>query len=986
MSQELNELTKAIPGVVYQFRVAPDGSWQFCYLSEGIRQLYETSPEAAYADHTIISQCIVEEDRASHRASVEQASKNLTPWLHEHRICTASGKLKWVRAQALPCPQHDGSVLWNGILIDITEHKNNEACLLRLKKIYTAVLKANQLISRTRDLSELLQGICKIAVELGGMKMAWIGVPDALNERILPVASYGTGTTYLDNIFISTHAEVPEGCGPTGIAFRENRTILNQDFQGNLITEPWHQRAKPYGWGSSATVSVQRDGKPYAVLSVYAPETNAFDDEVVSLLEELAADISYAVDVMDLEHEQQEVAKQLEHSEKIFRTLFQTVHQGIVFQDMKGHIIAANPAAESILGLSVDQMQGRTSMDRRWAAIHPDGSPFSAETHPAMLAIKTGKPLQNVVMGIKNPQLHHTVWLNVNATPIFKENSTELDYAYTTFDDITKQLQWESALRESEERFRSLANAAPVLIWITDSDKNGIWFNDTWLQYTGRTTEQERGNGWTESVHPSDLPRCLELYVSHFDKRQSFNMEYRLRSKDGKYHWFIAVGKPRRDEQGQFCGYIGMLTDIDDKKSLEETVRFHKFSLDHAGEKVFWIDKNGQILEANETACSRLGYSQEEIKQLSVADLDPAIPFEKWPAHWQELKQKKSLRFESMHKTRDGQTYPTEIVANYFECDGEEYICALVRDISERKAFEQALREKTDYLNTILNSEPECVKVVDQQGQLIEMNQAGLKLLEVDSVEEVQKYGLLNFVLPEFRLLFQKLHREVFQGKTATLEFVLQSKHGKQHWVDTHAAPLYDENGQVKALVAVTRDITERISLLQELETQAHKDFLTGLSNRRHFFTLAEQELSRTQRYNNPLSILMMDIDFFKSINDAHGHNAGDLVLQKLASICLATLREIDVIGRMGGEEFAVLLPETTGTRAMEVAERMRQALENATVILEHNNLALKFTVSIGVTTMTSPEVTIDSMLQDADAALYQAKNSGRNKVVNYPF
>lgn len=102
----------------------------------------------------------------------------------------------------------------------------------------------------------------------------------------------------------------------------------------------------------------------------------------------------------------------------------------------------------------------------------------------------------------------------------------------------------------------------------------------------------------------------------------------------------------------------------------------------------------------------------------------------------------------------------------------------------------------------------------------------------------------------------------------------------------------------------------------------ARTDFLTRLPNRRYFFELAEQELSRTQRYNNPLLIMMMDIDFFKTVNDCYGHKAGDLVLQKLANVCLAVLREVDVIGRMGGEEFAILLPETSGCDAKEAAER----------------------------------------------------------------
>ncbi|MBL8490821.1 MAG: PAS domain-containing protein, partial [Rhodocyclaceae bacterium] len=121
--EQINRLTAAIPGVVYQFRTDPDGGWAFLYLSPGIGELYEVSPEEAYADHNAVTGCLLPEDRESHRQSVENAIGTMTRWAHEHRIRTRSGKLKWVRGQAVPERQPDGSVVWNGILIDVTERR-----------------------------------------------------------------------------------------------------------------------------------------------------------------------------------------------------------------------------------------------------------------------------------------------------------------------------------------------------------------------------------------------------------------------------------------------------------------------------------------------------------------------------------------------------------------------------------------------------------------------------------------------------------------------------------------------------------------------------------------------------------------------------------------------------------------------------------------------------------------------------------------------
>jgi diguanylate cyclase (GGDEF)-like protein len=144
----------------------------------------------------------------------------------------------------------------------------------------------------------------------------------------------------------------------------------------------------------------------------------------------------------------------------------------------------------------------------------------------------------------------------------------------------------------------------------------------------------------------------------------------------------------------------------------------------------------------------------------------------------------------------------------------------------------------------------------------------------------------------------------------------------------------------------------------------------------------AELELRRVVRYGGTLSIFMMDVDHFKKINDTHGHKVGDLVLQKLAEICRDTLRMVDIIGRVGGEEFAILLPETTEQEAIRVAERLRQAIANAKIPLGHG-LPLSITVSIGITSLMSKDDNIDVLLSFADKALYEAKNAGRNRIFN---
>ena len=180
------------------------------------------------------------------------------------------------------------------------------------------------------------------------------------------------------------------------------------------------------------------------------------------------------------------------------------------------------------------------------------------------------------------------------------------------------------------------------------------------------------------------------------------------------------------------------------------------------------------------------------------------------------------------------------------------------------------------------------------------------------------------------------------------------------------------------ARVMAMRDITERKSLEDELRHLARTDFLTGIRNRRHFMELAETEVLRAKRYGHVLSVAMIDIDRFKIINDSYGHDVGDRAIKLCAQTCGEQLRTIDVFGRLGGEEFGVLMPETGIEAAAAVAERLRSAMEVASLSVGTESVSC--TLSIGVTSRLQEEG-LDQILGRADRLLYQAKGEGRNRI-----
>jgi diguanylate cyclase (GGDEF)-like protein/PAS domain S-box-containing protein len=211
------------------------------------------------------------------------------------------------------------------------------------------------------------------------------------------------------------------------------------------------------------------------------------------------------------------------------------------------------------------------------------------------------------------------------------------------------------------------------------------------------------------------------------------------------------------------------------------------------------------------------------------------------------------------------------------------------------------------------------------------------------------------------------------------VELLHYTKGGKPHWLDVNVVPLRDAHGKVTHFAAIERDLTATKQLQEELMRLANTDALTGLLNRRRFMEHASAEFARAERYRRELAMLMLDIDHFKQINDTHGHATGDQAIRALAQCMRQVLRTSDWPARWGGEEFAILMPETALAGAALLAERLRAEL--AALEIATPGGPLRFTVSAGVAARTDDDRHFMALMERADAALYAAKHGGRNRV-----
>lgn len=296
-------------------------------------------------------------------------------------------------------------------------------------------------------------------------------------------------------------------------------------------------------------------------------------------------------------------------------------------------------------------------------------------------------------------------------------------------------------------------------------------------------------------------------------------------------------------------------------------------------------------------------------------------------------------------------------------------------------ALESVLLEDYERLKVltddILNSLPNLYYLLDEQGGVVKWNQ---KSCEVSGYSDEEHAGMNIFQLfdDEYAAAVVQGMKRVFSEGQATLEAELKTRCGN-YIPFLFSGKKIIVNG-ISYLSGLGVDLTERKALERKLQSQANFDDLTGLPNRRHFTRAVEAQLSQQRRHGRPCSMLMMDVDHFKMINDGYGHQVGDLALKHIAAILAAAVRESDTAARIGGEEFAILLVDATEEVALEAAERIRQVISTSPMLCT-NGACLPLTASFGVTSLADIDSNIDHLLHRADMALYDAKKSGRNRV-----
>jgi len=327
-------------------------------------------------------------------------------------------------------------------------------------------------------------------------------------------------------------------------------------------------------------------------------------------------------------------------------------------------------------------------------------------------------------------------------------------------------------------------------------------------------------------------------------------------------------------------------------------------------------------------------------------------------------------------------------IASAFAAGAADYITKPIRwaILEQRMKYKlrisqavHALQESEARFRLWFQESPLPYQSLDSAGNIVEVNAAWIKMLGYQDDQIIgQPFG--NFLYGEDK---QKFSTEfpIFKqrGQASDVQFKMLNSDQEVIDVELNSRIAYNIDGSFKQTHCILHDITSRKIMERELKKLATTDPLTGLANRRAFFEESELLRLHCARYHHPFAVMMLDIDLFKLINDTFGHDIGDDVIKLVADIMKQSLREVDILGRIGGEEFAIVLPETTPQHALDIAERIRASI--AAVKLETNQGYVEIHISVGVTMMTGNKEGIETLLKQADTLLYQAKQHGRNRV-----
>jgi PAS domain S-box-containing protein len=766
LSQQQLQESKAQLSLVLS--AAQMGMWDWNILTGEINwspeheQLFGLAPGTFDGRYETFDQCLHPDDREVLSIAVNRAIQEKGAYQHEYRVVWADGSIHWIEARGQAFYDETGrAVRMSGTVMDISDRQLAQAALQESEMRFHALVDA------------MFEGIVVqengniIDANPGFAKMFGYSLEEVLGKSAVDFLTPESVKLSVQDIDIESQNELPYEI--TGI--RKDGTLIHLEGVGK---QSFYQGRKVRVWA------------------------------IRDITERKQAEVA-------LQDNQIQIQRQLAEIE----TIYQSAPIGLSVLDTELRFVRINQRLAEINGLPVEAHIGRTVREV---------VPNLADTAEQLLRsiLETGEPVLNVEIigetpaqpGVQRTWIESWLPLKDGETPEGTRRDRIIGISIVC-EEITERIQFEEALRRSEEQFRNMADNAPVIVWVTDSTGYCTYLSKSWYEFTGQTKATGLGFGWLDVVHPEDFALARDTFISANARQEAFRAEYRLRRKDGEYSFCIDAASPWFGADGQYKGYIGSVIDITERKLAEQTLAKELLRIqtlfDTSFDGIVILDGQGNVLDANPRFAQMLGYTPEETAKLTIFDWDAQFTHEELQQLMRDYISLKSGVLETRHRRKNGSIYDVEISFNILDWEGEILRFCVCRDITERKLTQEALRQSEERYRTLFESIDEGFCVIEM---LFDENNRPFdyRFLEINPQFEKQT-GLEQAVGKTARQLLPNLENYWFEiyGKVALTGEPLRFENGSEvmnRWFDVYALRVGQPSSRKVAIVF--QDITSR--------------------------------------------------------------------------------------------------------------------------------------------------------------------------------